>query len=845
MNTRLRHLVLLLFSALYLVACGGGGGGGSSSTPVSSSDASLSSLVLSSGVLAPVFDAATVGYAVNVDNTITSISVTPTTANSNASVSVDGVVVNSGQASAAIALSVGANTITVLVTAEDGVNQRTYTLNVTRASPPSSDANLSALSVSVGALAPAFSNAILAYSVSVANGVSSTTVTATIADANAAQTIDGVATASGAASQAIALNEGDNQIVVQVTAEDGAIQLNYTITINRATAGLSTLELVDPTPHVGDQFGAEVVELDNGNIVVSDPLDDNVAMDAGAVHLYNSSTGALVASIYGDSADDRLGSNGVVALSNGNYVISSPSDDVLGIANAGSVRLIDGTTGQQIGSALSGDIADDFMGDPGVTALSNGHYVVASSRDNEAGIMDAGSVRLLNGTSAVQIGAGIAGDVVADSLSFNNGNPSVTALPNNNFVVVSVLDNEGGIDDAGSIRLLNGSTGNEINAIVGDVVTDAMGRGDVAILPNGNFIVTSENDDEGGVADAGSARLISAVTGLQIGNSIVGMSSADKIGAIDGLGKGQAVLPLDNNNFAVATEDYDSAGVSNAGAVMLVNGTTATIVNTLNGDENNDRLGEHGLTALSNGNFVIASPGDDENGIANAGSVRLVDADTGGQVGTALVGDAVNDMLGGGGITALGNGNYVVVSGNDTEAGIVAAGSVRLINGDTGAQIVSIAGDTADARLGISGVVALDNNNFVMASEHDDAGGVVNAGSVRLINGQTGNQIGASLNGDNLSDQLGSGGVHALAGNRYVVLSALDDEGGITNAGSARVLDGTTGAELGSPIFGALADDFEDAAVTQAANGTFFILQLSEADNNGLADSGQVLLVRP
>lgn len=98
-----------------------------------SSDASLSALVLSAGSLSPSFSAATTAYTANVSNTVSSITVTPTTTSSSASVRVNGSVVTSGSPSAAISLAVGSNTLSVVVTAEDGVSTRSYGITVTRA----------------------------------------------------------------------------------------------------------------------------------------------------------------------------------------------------------------------------------------------------------------------------------------------------------------------------------------------------------------------------------------------------------------------------------------------------------------------------------------------------------------------------------------------------------------------------------------------------------------------------------------------------------------------------------------------------------------------------------------
>ncbi|WP_431027700.1 S-layer homology domain-containing protein [Lysinibacillus sp. LZ02] len=103
-------------------------------TVAPSANANLSDLVLSNGTLSPAFAAGTTSYTANVANNVTSVNVTPTVADSNATVTVNGTAVVSGQASGNIALNVGANTITIGVTAQDDTI-KTYTIIVTRAAP--------------------------------------------------------------------------------------------------------------------------------------------------------------------------------------------------------------------------------------------------------------------------------------------------------------------------------------------------------------------------------------------------------------------------------------------------------------------------------------------------------------------------------------------------------------------------------------------------------------------------------------------------------------------------------------------------------------------------------------
>lgn len=135
------------FGALAIAACGGGSSSdssGSTSTGTTSTDATLSALALSSGTLSPTFASSTTSYTVSVANTVTSITITPTVNTSGATVKVAGTTVASGSASASQALAVGANTISLVVTAADGSTTETYTVTATRAAAAAGTCTLTA-----------------------------------------------------------------------------------------------------------------------------------------------------------------------------------------------------------------------------------------------------------------------------------------------------------------------------------------------------------------------------------------------------------------------------------------------------------------------------------------------------------------------------------------------------------------------------------------------------------------------------------------------------------------------------------------------------------------------------
>ncbi len=98
-----------------------------------SNNADLSNLTLSTGTLSPAFASGTTDYTANVASNVGNIQVTPTLADSYATLTLNGAAVTSGIGKD-IALNVGLNTITIIVTAQ---NQTTkiYTITVTRAAP--------------------------------------------------------------------------------------------------------------------------------------------------------------------------------------------------------------------------------------------------------------------------------------------------------------------------------------------------------------------------------------------------------------------------------------------------------------------------------------------------------------------------------------------------------------------------------------------------------------------------------------------------------------------------------------------------------------------------------------
>jgi len=128
MLDRMRVLALLLVAMSGLTACSSSGDdiGGPPILPPLGTDVTLSSLSITGATLDPVFNSSVTSYAVTMPQSISGTDVSATASDSSATVSI-----NSG-ASASVPLAVGDNTITIVVTAEDRIATRTYSVVVTR-----------------------------------------------------------------------------------------------------------------------------------------------------------------------------------------------------------------------------------------------------------------------------------------------------------------------------------------------------------------------------------------------------------------------------------------------------------------------------------------------------------------------------------------------------------------------------------------------------------------------------------------------------------------------------------------------------------------------------------------
>src|SRR4029453_9174886 len=127
---------------------------------------------------------------------------------------------------------------------------------------------------------------------------------------------------------------------------------------------------------------------------------------------------------------------------------------------------------------------------------------------------------------------------------------------------------------------------------------------------------------------------------------------------------------LSNGNYVVASRAWDNGATVDAGAVTWGNGTTGvsgtiSLANSLVGPTGGDQAGSGGVKALSNSNYVVGSPLWNNGAAADAGAATWGSGTTGtsGTISPAnsLVGSTASDQVGASNtLTALTNGNFVV-----------------------------------------------------------------------------------------------------------------------------------------------------------------------------------------
>ncbi|MGN6517956.1 MAG: hypothetical protein ACTHK2_00850 [Dokdonella sp.] len=523
-----------------------------------------------------------------------------------------------------------------------------------------------------------------------------------------------------------------------------------------------------------DEVGGDCRQLRGGNYVVLSPNWDSAsATNAGAVTWGSGERGvsgtiSAANSVIGSSDADFVGLQ-FVELDNGNGVIPAEYWDVGGVEQVGAAIWLDGehgTVGEVGGAnALIGSSAFDHVGSQ-VVPLAGGSYYVFSdswhaSADAAVGAMTwcSGSAPCAGPVSASNSLVGASPNDMASSQGIALANGKMLAMMPNWSSAAEGLDGAGAVTVLRADRSVVGPVA-QASLLHGAAASDHFGKFAVA-LDNGNAVAWSNETHINGEANGVGVSFVDS-DHPATGPVLLERTLSSRTG---GVGSSVRVVPLAGGRYAVACPDCSVDGIPKAGAVVWsdVAGVTGWIdgINSVHGRSPNDRVGDD-VIALSNGNYVIVSPSWGGSVIApEMGAATWVDGATGFArgattlgvpvaVGNSLVGNAVGDHVGSGGVIALANGNYAVGSPSWDNANISDAGAVTWADGAEGASGVvsaanSLFGTLPDDRIGNLGpyrCIVLGDGSLVVASPEWDeptpTGSVQNVGALTLMDGRTG-----------------------------------------------------------------------------------------------------------
>jgi len=525
-------------------------------------------------------------------------------------------------------------------------------------------------------------------------------------------------------------------------------------------------------------FGSFLKILPNGNFVVVDTLAD--PQSAGAMYLYRND-GTLISTLRG-RPNDYVGSGGIVVLDDGNFVASSPCWRDEGDTLTGAATWVNATTGLNgtvssanslVGTRANGACAIPNPLADNVYPLGGGNYVVLSPRwsDNaetgkgaitwgRAGVGVSGAISASNSLVGLRsdVGASADGDALGDR--------GLVRLTNGNAVVSSAQWNSPTAAHAGAATFIDKDTGivgnvSAANSLVGSTDSDFVAIGGAIALANGNYVVVSPNWNRGTAAQAGAVTWGDGHSGIQgpvsIANSLVG-----NVGDILGF---TGVTALSNGNYVVASGSWDSDTASNVGATTWASGARGltgevSASNSLVGSVTNDGVGLGPVIALSNGNYVVTNATWSNGNVGFVGAVTWADGARGitGKISTenSLVGTDAEEQLFR--VVALDNGNYVVSVPNYDDN----RGAVQWVDGRVGLRGEftaehAIVGSVQNDQVGE--IVPLPDGNYLVWSPFWSNGIHGGVGAVTWADGtrETATQVSAenSLVGTQPGDHIG------------------------------------------------------------------------------------------
>ena len=479
------------------------------------------------------------------------------------------------------------------------------------------------------------------------------------------------------------------------------------ITVAASAGGLGTLELTDPNPTPG-LFGSNLINLGGNSVLVADANDNAGGVGAGAIYVFDKTTGALKSSLTGSHAGDGIGGNcsTVVGYSCGYSTASTLVFKSSGWnGGVGAWTFINATATSGPSGVVSastslvgvgvGDLATAYLVNNG----SNPAVLFASAYNGGRGAV--ANVDPLNGMVGTLSSANA---LVGSTPGDNVGSGGYTSYGSTQWLVKSPSWSS----SAGALTVINPSaiavgTVSSTNSLVGAAAGDNVGSGGVFGFTGGALMVSSPNFSGGKGAFTVVGSLASLSGTVTAANSLVGNNSTD--GAAVNLQTCTAGYYC-YTPYAFPGYNYDNFVLLNTNAVgkgslTLVKPTGAptgavSAGNSLVGSTVGDFAGA-GISLFSNGgdSLVLNLPNWDNSTILNAGALTFTNL---GSMATGVVG-ASNSIVG----TATGDLTGVSLTTSGSYANL--SGKVLLLAPNYGGGIIAGTGAVTVVTLPVTGTV--------------------------------------------------------------------------------------------------------------------------------------------
>ncbi len=382
-----------------------------------------------------------------------------------------------------------------------------------------------------------------------------------------------------------------NTIVIGAIFDDTGPSDGGSAYVFNATTGALLATLANPTPAASDTFGYSVAVSAN-NVVVGARNEDSVASDSGSAYVFNTTTGALVATLANPTpaSNDYFGVS--VAVSGNTVIVGALFDDTV-VSDSGSAFVFDATTGALVATLANPTPASVDYFDYSV-AVSGNNVVVGAPFDN-TGVSDSGSAYVFNATTGALL-ATLANPTPAIGDRFG-----YSVAISGNTVVVGAYSDDIGASDNGSAYVFNATTGELLATLANP--TPAIGDGfGFSVAISGNTIVVGALLDDAGATNSGSAYVFNATTG-----ALVATLANPTPATSDIFGSSVAV----SGNTAIVGTYADDTGASDGGSAYVFNATTGALLATL-GNPTSASGDQFGFSvAVSGNNVVVGAISDD------------------------------------------------------------------------------------------------------------------------------------------------------------------------------------------------------------------------------------------